>query len=99
MRCKYCDVEVTCESKICPLCHEKLSIKDNLDLDYTPTKAYPDKQKPIKKPYRQRLTVTGIYLCISLSLFILSIPINLSTDPKHTRCIIIERLFSPFSSI
>ena len=80
MRCKYCDVEVTCESKICPLCHEKLSIKDNLDLDYTPTKAYPDKQKPIKKPYRQRLTVTGIYLCISLSLFILSIPINLLTD-------------------
>ena len=49
MRCKYCNIEVTCESKICPLCHEKLVIPDNLDLTYESPKAYPDKQKPTRK--------------------------------------------------
>lgn len=80
MRCKYCDIEVPCQSKICPLCHEKLDIKDEVNLDYVPQKAYPDKQVQSSRPRRQRLSVTGLYLCISLAIFIFSIPINLLTN-------------------
>ena len=79
MHCNYCDIDVSCQSKICPLCHEKLNLKDEVNLEYVPPKAYPEKQKQIR-PHRQKLSVTGLYLCISLAIFIFSIPINLLTD-------------------
>ena len=81
MRCKYCNIDVACESKICPLCHEKLSLPDNLNLPYEMPKAYPDKQKtPIRQ--KRRLSITKLYISIALTLFILSVPINLLTTPQ-----------------
>ena len=81
MRCKYCNIDVACESKICPLCHEKLSLPDNLDMPYEAPKAYPEK---LKNPPRIRRghSITRIYLSIALTLFVLSIPINLLTTPN-----------------
>ncbi|MDE6362410.1 MAG: hypothetical protein K2L53_05470 [Clostridia bacterium] len=81
MRCKYCNIEVTCESKICPLCHEKLVMPDNLDLTYEAPKAYPDKQKPARKT-KKKLSVTRLYISIALTVFLLSVPINMLTTPQ-----------------
>ncbi|MDE5654775.1 MAG: hypothetical protein K2I46_04120 [Clostridia bacterium] len=81
MRCKYCNIDVACESKVCPLCHEKLPIPENLDMPYQPEKAYPDKQKTPKRKKR-KLSVTKLYVSIALTLFILSIPINMLTTPQ-----------------
>ncbi len=80
MRCKYCNIQVTCESKICPLCHEKLHIPENLDMPYEAPKAYPDKQKTSIRNKR-KFSITKLYISIALTLFILSIPINLLTTP------------------
>ena len=74
MRCKYCNIDVACSSKICPLCHEKLIIPDSLDLTYEPPKAYPDKQKPVRKA-KKKLSVTRLYLSIAMAVFLLSVPI------------------------
>ncbi|MDE6604863.1 MAG: hypothetical protein K2K85_02435 [Clostridia bacterium] len=81
MRCKYCNIEVSCDSKICPLCHEKLVIPDNLDLSYETPKAYPDKQKTVRKA-KKKLSVTRLYISIALTVFLLSVPINLLTTPN-----------------
>ena len=81
MRCKYCNIDVACSSKICPLCHEKLIIPDSLDLTYEPPKAYPDKQKPVRKA-KKKLSVTRLYISIALTVFLLSVPINLLTTPN-----------------
>ena len=81
MRCKYCNIDVACDSKICPLCHEKLIIPDGLDLTYEPQKAYPDKQKPERKA-KKKLSITRLYISIALTVFLLSVPINLLTTPN-----------------
>ena len=81
MRCKYCNIEVACESKICPLCHEKLSIPENLDMPYEAQRAYPEKQKTPTRQKKRR-SITRIYVSAALTTFILSIPINLLTTPK-----------------
>lgn len=82
MRCKYCDVEVACKSKICPLCHEKLALPENLDLTYEEQKAYPDKQKQQKRKSLRKMTAIRLYLCVAIAIFILCIPINLLTTPN-----------------
>ena len=81
MRCKYCNIEVSCATKICPLCHEKLSLPENLDMPYELSPAYPEKKKTATRKKR-RLSITKVYVSIALTLFILSIPINLLTTPK-----------------
>ena len=81
MRCKYCNVEVACQSKICPLCHEKLSLPENLNMEYEAPKAYPEKRKPARK-VKKKLSVTRLYISISLTVFLLSVPINLLTTPN-----------------
>ena len=81
MRCKYCNIDVVCSSKICPLCHEKLIIPDNLDLSFEPQEAYPGKQKPARKQ-KKKLSVTRLYLSIALTVFLLSVPINMLTTPN-----------------
>ena len=81
MRCKYCNIAIGCKSKICPLCHEKLQLPDNLDMEYEAPMAYPEKQKtPARK--KKRRSITRIYLSVALTTFILSIPINLLTTPQ-----------------
>lgn len=81
MRCKYCNIEVACQTKICPLCHEKLSLPENLDMPYDAPEAYPEKIKtPTRK--KKRRSATGIYVSIALTAFFLSIPINILTTPK-----------------
>lgn len=81
MRCKYCNVDIVCNSKICPLCHEKLTLPDNLDMPYELPKAYPDKQKQTK-PKKKKRSATKLYLSIALAIFILSVPINILTTPN-----------------
>ncbi len=82
MRCKYCNVEITCDSKICPLCHEKLSLPKDVDLPYDLPKAYPEKKKPPKRRERKKLSAIRLYLSIALTVFILSVPLNILTTPK-----------------
>jgi len=77
MRCKYCNIEIGCQSKVCPLCHEKLHLPAELDMPH----AYP--QKPAgKQPKKRKLfSARSLYLSIALTIFILCIPINLLTTP------------------
>ncbi len=82
MRCKYCNVEITCDSKICPLCHEKLSLPKDVDMPYDLPKAYPEKKKPPKRRERKKLSAIRLYLSIALTVFILSVPINILTTPN-----------------
>lgn len=78
MRCKYCNVEIGCKTKVCPLCHEKL--EDDLhDAENLPV-AYPPKNQ--RKKERRRLSPSSLYLSIAASLFVLCIPINLLTTPE-----------------
>jgi hypothetical protein len=85
MRCKYCNIQIGCKSKICPLCHEKLHIDPNLDLPLEGSEdiksAYPTKKKE-KIPVKKRLLTPGsIYLSIALALFIICVAINLRLTP------------------
>ncbi|MDE6614348.1 MAG: hypothetical protein K2K24_02450 [Clostridia bacterium] len=86
MRCKYCNVEIGCKSKICPLCHEKLHIDSKVDLpldanDELPN-AYPPKKRE-KVPVKKRLlSPASLYLSIALALFILCVAINLRLTPN-----------------
>lgn len=79
MRCKYCNVEIGCKTKICPLCHEKLEY-DNDEEAATLAQAYPAKVKTKKK--RRRISASSLYLSIAVTLFVLSIPINLLVTPE-----------------
>lgn len=75
MRCKYCNVEIGCKAKVCPLCHEKLED----DSDSVLPAAYPSKSR---KKERKHLSASSLYLSIAVSIFVLSIPINLLTTPE-----------------
>lgn len=77
MRCKYCNVEIGCKAKLCPLCHEKLEPSE--DIKSLP-QAYPSKRQTTKKP-RRLFSATSLYLSIALTVFIICIPINLLTTP------------------
>lgn len=77
MRCKYCNIEVGCKTKVCPLCHEKL-VDDEQENQNLPI-AYP--QKAGRKKERKRLSASSIYLSIAVSIFVLCIPINLLITP------------------
>ncbi len=77
MRCKYCNIEVGCESKICPLCHEKLQIDESVDLPM----AYPPKKRE-KVPVKKKLLSPGsLYTSIALTVFTLCLAINLRLTP------------------
>lgn len=78
MRCKYCNIEVGCKAKVCPLCHEKL-VDDNQQNTALPL-AYP--QKVGRKKERRRLSPSSIYLSIAVSIFVLCIPINILVTPE-----------------
>lgn len=76
MRCKYCNVEIGCKAKVCPLCHEKL--EDDNSTDALPS-AYPSKST---KKERKYLSPSSLYLSIAVSIFVLCVPINLLTTPE-----------------
>lgn len=85
MRCKYCNVEIGCKSKICPLCHEKIHLDANVDLPLEENQelpnAYPPKKKekvPVKK---KLLSPSSIYLSIALTIFMICVAINLRLTP------------------
>ncbi|MDE7215723.1 MAG: hypothetical protein K2O08_02845 [Clostridia bacterium] len=85
MRCKYCNIEIICKSKICPLCHEKLHLDPKVDLPAEQIEdmplAYPAKKRekiPVKK---KLLSPASIYLSIALAIFIICVAINLRLTP------------------
>ena len=85
MRCKYCNIEIGCKSKICPLCHEKIHLDASVDLPVEETQelpvAYPPKKRE-KVPVKKKLLSPGsIYLSIALTVFILCVAINLRLTP------------------
>lgn len=77
MRCKYCNIEVGCKTKVCPLCHEKLV--DENEENSSLSLAYP--YKTLRKKEKRRLSASSIYLSIAVSIFVLCIPINLLITP------------------
>lgn len=77
MRCKYCNIEVGCKAKVCPLCHEKL---ENTDGNAVLPEVYP--RKTTKKKDRRRISASSLYLSIAVTIFVLCIPINLLVTPE-----------------
>lgn len=75
MRCKYCNVEINCKTKICPLCHEKLD-----EFDETLPQIYPVKQ--LKSEKKKKLSANWIYILISAIIFIPSLAVNLIVTPS-----------------
>lgn len=85
MRCKYCNIEIACKSKICPLCHEKIHLNENVDLPVEETQelknVYPPKKRE-KVPVKKRLlSPTSIYLSVALAIFVICLVINLRITP------------------
>ncbi|MDE7079919.1 MAG: hypothetical protein K2O95_07385 [Clostridia bacterium] len=85
MRCNYCNIEIGCKSKICPLCHEKIRLDTSVDLPLEEHEelpaAYPSKKRE-KVPVKKKLLSPGsIYLSIALTVFMICVAINLRLTP------------------
>ncbi|MEG1609133.1 MAG: DUF6320 domain-containing protein, partial [Clostridia bacterium] len=74
MRCKYCNVQIDCKTKICPLCHEKLD-----DIDEGLPQIYPD--KPLRNEKKRKLSANLIYILVSAIIFIPCLAISLILTP------------------
>ena len=82
MHCKYCNVDIETNTKICPICHEKLE-----DYDENLPKAYPDKIK--RKHKHKHFTLSNIYLLASLIIFLIAVTINYVIDSSILWCYIL----------
>lgn len=81
MRCKKCNIQVDCNTIICPLCHEKLSEREPLPM------AFPVKTP--KKPIHTHFTVETIYLFVSLLVFVTCITVNYLTSTTILWCYVV----------
>ena len=85
MRCKYCNIEIACKSKVCPLCHEKIHLDASVDLPLEETQELPSVYPPKKKdkvPVKKRLLSPGtIYTSVALAVFVICLVINLRITP------------------
>lgn len=86
MRCKFCNVEVDCETRICPLCHEKL-VPDETQEKLSP--AFPQRTAKSKRPLRTHFTPTNIYLALSCILFVVAIAVNFGMQQPTKWCWIV----------
>ena len=82
MHCKYCDIDIETNSKICPICHEKLE-----DYDENLPKAFPDKIK--RKRKHKHFTLINIYILVSVLIFITAVTTNYLTDKTVLWCYIL----------
>ena len=75
MRCKYCNIEVNGNAIVCPLCHEKLEGEPNgVFAEYPPKKS-----EPVNK--HSHFTFKHIYIFVAVTLFLVSVAINLIYSP------------------
>lgn len=81
MRCDKCNIEVTCDTVICPLCHEKLT-------DRTPEPLKFPKKQPAKHIHKH-FTVKTIYLFISMIIFLICLTVNYMTATDYLWCYIV----------
>lgn len=77
MRCKHCGVEVEFDTKICPICHEKLTLNSDEKLP----SVYPPRE-PSVTPSKFKPSFNSVYLSLSLIIFIVALVLNLTLLPQ-----------------
>lgn len=77
MRCKNCGVEVEFDTKICPICHEKLYLNADEQL---PSVYPPRKHRVASSKFKP--SFNSVYLSFSLIIFIVSLVLNITLFPQ-----------------
>lgn len=75
MRCKHCNVEIDCKTKICPLCHEKLD-----EIDESLPQIYPIRAQGAA--HKKKLSGYWIYALVCTIIFIPCLAANLIVTPS-----------------